>query len=413
MRTHPGLSIRRASCLLFVILALACGLAGGGASVPAEAPRIVAVGDVHGAFPQLVTILQRTKLVDDKLQWTGGSTVLVQTGDLLDRGDRTRECLDLLMELERQALQQNGRVIPLLGNHEAMNMMGDLRYVSAGEYRSFATEQSEKAREQAYLDYRKFLTARSKRRRQPVPPDDEESRQKWMNEHPAGFLEHSDAFGPRGVYGRWFRKHDTVAQVGDIIFLHGGLSPKLKIKNVNEINDRVRSELALFDSLRDFLADRKIIWRYMRLEEIIREVQEEANSGAIENDPDAIQRIQQLLGFQKWLLYLSDGPLWYRGYSQEPEDQLQPEVDAMLQRLKAHYIVVAHSPTTSRQIMVRGGARVFLIDTGMLQGYFQGRASALEIQNGRFTGYYSDKDQQVLLEPAGTTAAQPANRGNQ
>ena len=93
--------------------------------------RVVAVGDSHGAYPEFVTILQRVGLIDGNRQWIGGSSVLVQTGDVIDRGKQSRECLDLLMDLERQAPKQNGRVIPLLGNHEVMNIMGDLRYVVA------------------------------------------------------------------------------------------------------------------------------------------------------------------------------------------------------------------------------------------------------------------------------------------
>ena len=122
--------------------------------VTASAPaRIVAIGDVHGAFTEFTTILQRAGLIDAKRRWAGGAATLVQTGDVLDRGPRTRECLDFLMDLERQATKAGGSLIPLLGNHEAMNVMGDVRYVTPEIYRTFATPRSDEVRAQAFQDY--------------------------------------------------------------------------------------------------------------------------------------------------------------------------------------------------------------------------------------------------------------------
>ena len=210
--------------------------------------RVVAVADSHGAYPEFVAILQRVGLIDGNRQWIGGSSVLVQTGDVIDRGKQSRECLDLLMDLERQAPKQNGRVIPLLGNHEVMNIMGDLRYVVAEDYQAFATEQSEKRREEAYRDYTSFLTSHSSHHHAGYSEDDA-GRQKWMADHPPGFFERHDAFEAQGLYGRWIRSHGAVVQVGDALFLHGGLNPAIHFKNIKELNDRVRSEIDRFDSL--------------------------------------------------------------------------------------------------------------------------------------------------------------------
>ncbi len=369
--------------------------------------RVVAVGDVHGAFPEFVSILQKTGLIDAGNQWAGGASVLVQTGDVPDRGARTRECLDLLMELERQAEKQGGRVVPLLGNHEVMMFMGDLRYVSPGEYQAFVTDQSEKTRQEAYEDYRKFLAARNSRRRQPPVPDDDAARQKWLAEHPPGFFEHRDAYGPKGAYGSWLRKHDAVAQVGEVIFLHGGLDPKLRFKSIAELNDRIHSEVAAYDSTWQLLSERRIIWRYMKMEEALREVQEEMAAGL--KDSEAARKIEKLLTLQSWMVIAPEGPLWYRGYAQEKEDKLQKDLNSMLDRLKAKHVVVGHSPTSTHRITPRFENRVFLIDTGMLRGYYKGQASALEIHNGRFTGHYSDGQQQVLMEAAGAAPAAKVN----
>src|SRR5439155_828335 len=82
----------------------------------------------------LVSILQHAGLIDAQHHWTGGKATLVQVGDLLDRGPKPREVMDLVMSLEKEAAKAGGRVVSLLGNHEMMNIMGDLRYVTPGNY---------------------------------------------------------------------------------------------------------------------------------------------------------------------------------------------------------------------------------------------------------------------------------------
>ena len=235
--------------------------------------RVVAVADVHGSYPQFVSILQSVGLIDSQRQWIGGSSTLVQTGDVVDRGTRTRDCLDLLMALEQQAPRQNGKVIPLLGNHEVMVMAGDFRYVSRADYASFANDQSEARREQAYKEYRAFVDANPRRRRA-FGADESAGRKKWMGEHPLGFFEYRDALGPDGVYGRWLRTHDAVAQVDGVIFLHGGLSPRLRFRDLHQLNEQVRSEIKRLDELLESLAEKGIIWRYMQFREALAEVRD-------------------------------------------------------------------------------------------------------------------------------------------
>jgi len=378
-------------------------------AVTAHAPvRVVAVGDVHGAFPELVAILQRTMLIDANRQWAGGSATLVQTGDVLDRGARSRECLDLVIELERQAEKAGGTVIPLLGNHEAMNLMGDVRYVTPDIYRTFATDQSDKVREQAYQDYMTFLAAHREHGHAVVVTDDEAWRQKWMDGHPPGFFEYRDAFGPAGKYGRWIRQHHAVIQIGDAVFVHGGLNPALPFGSVAELNEKVRSELAGFDTVWQALAGRKVIWRYMKLAEAIQHVGEELKwiqAGGRAGDPETAQEMQKLLGYKSWMAVSSDGPLWYRGLAQDPEEKLTTGLTAMLTRLGAQYIVMGHTVQSTFEITPRFANHVFLMDTGMLKEEYKGRASALEIRNGRLTAYYADGEPKVLEPPARSKTA--------
>ena len=105
--------------------------------------RIVAIGDIHGDYDQLAAVLKSAGLIDDQGSWTGGKTHLVQVGDVLDRGPDSRKAMDLLMRIEKEAPEAGGYVHALIGNHEAMNVYGDLRYTSMGEYAAFQDENSE------------------------------------------------------------------------------------------------------------------------------------------------------------------------------------------------------------------------------------------------------------------------------
>ena len=96
-------------------------------AISQEHARIVAIGDVHGDVDALVSILRKADVIDARNQWIGGKTVLVQLGDVLDRGLKGREVMDLYMALETQAPAGGGRVEFVLGNHEVMNFYSDLR----------------------------------------------------------------------------------------------------------------------------------------------------------------------------------------------------------------------------------------------------------------------------------------------
>ena len=69
--------------------------------------------------------------------WSAGKLTVVQTGDVIDRGDADREVLDLLERLRGEAARAGGALIALSGNHEIMNVAGDFRYVSAKSAAAF------------------------------------------------------------------------------------------------------------------------------------------------------------------------------------------------------------------------------------------------------------------------------------
>ena len=400
--------VRPAELFAALMLLVALGLAAAAQS------RIVAIGDVHGALPEFESILKQTSLIDARRGagggWTGGRSVLVQLGDVVDRGPQTRACLDLLMALERSAERQNGKVMALLGNHEVMAMTGDLRYVSPEDFQSFVTGRSEKIREDAYREYLNFVSSQDLRAGD-APPAQQTEREKWMAEHPLGFFERRDAFGPLGVYGRWLRSHDVAYQSGDAAFVHGGLSPSFSFRDIRDLNEQMRAALAAFDSGWQSLSRTGIIWRYMTLDEAILQIQtERAAIPTRENvDPKLKDDLEQFVRLVTWLVS-PNNPIWYRGLAVEPEEALGPGLEAMLARLKIGHIVAGHSVAPEFEIRQRFGNRVFLIDTGMLGSAFGGRASALEIQGGRFTAHSAGRDPQVLAAPA-KVARSPAAAG--
>ena len=372
--------------------------------------RVVAIGDVHGAYDEFTALLRHVGLVDSRLAWAGGATTFVQTGDVVDRGVKQRECLDLLMALQRQAPQDGGTVIALIGNHEVMNVIGDLRYVTPAMYRAFASEEEARRREEARQDYLAFLSAHAGHGHEVVPPADGEAEQKWTDEHPPGFFEYRDAFAPDGQYGKWVRSNRAVVQVGDGVFVHGGLNPALPFNSLRDLDEQVVADLPAFDAMWKALVDAKVIWRYMTFAEAVRFAGEELAwrqaEGPIGEFGPRLDVIR-LLGYKSWITLSGDGPLWYRGLATEPEAKIDAALTAMLARLKATYIVAGHSVVASKEVATRFGSRVFLIDTGMLGDVYAGRGSALEVKDGRFLAHRVDEAPRLLPAPVSAKAPVP------
>jgi hypothetical protein len=288
-----------------------------------------------------------------------------------------------------------------------MQMMGDSRYTTPADFQSFATGQSEQVRDLAYQDYRKFIAASRAIR---DVPDDEDAHQRWLARHPLGFFEERDAYARDGVYGRWLRTHDAIAQLGDALFLHAGLDPGLHFRSVAELNDKIRSEITGFDKLWQTLVQEKTIWRYMTLDDAFNQVKlsYDAAQSRSPGAPLDVEYMRRMLDLPNGLLMSNHSPLWYRGLALEPEERNEKDLNKMLDRLDARYIVLGHTVLPEHTVTVRFNHRVFLIDTGMLKSYYGGRASALEIRDGKFTAYYADDPSPHVL--VGETGAIDAER---
>jgi hypothetical protein len=247
--------------------------------------RIVAVGDIHGDYDAFLAILQRAGILDSKNRWTAQNTTLVQTGDMLDRGPKSRAVMDLLMRLEQEAPRNGGRTVVLLGNHEAMNIFGDLRYVTNEDYDSFADTKSEERRKAAYATYSSRLSAAAL----PEP--------RWMKSHPPGFIEQRDALSADGKYGRWLRNHSALVRIDDTVFLHGGISPKLANQAVETLNRVIASEIQEFDAIRELMVHEKLAFPYYTLDELTVAAQTAVNTRSNKKDDAVRKALEEFLRF--------------------------------------------------------------------------------------------------------------------
>ena len=148
-------------------------------------------------------------------------------------------------------------MVSLLGNHEIYNLIGYYDYQStplpvfSAIASSFADSDSEKTRKKAYKGWASWAKKYSS--------CVDASKDAWMARNPLGFIEYQEALSQRGEYGRWLRQKKVVANVGDTLFLHGGLSPELadmELRSLDAINARAAAELEQFDRDREWL-DRK------------------------------------------------------------------------------------------------------------------------------------------------------------
>jgi hypothetical protein len=138
--------------------------------------RIVAIGDIHGDLPAFRAALRLAGAVDEQDRWSGGSLIVVQTGDELDRGDGERAILELGDRVSAEARAAGGAFIALNGNHEVMNVAGDFRYVTPGGFADFGGERA-------------------------------------------------SAFAPGGPWAKRLAERHIYVIEGDTAFVHGGITP--------------------------------------------------------------------------------------------------------------------------------------------------------------------------------------------
>lgn len=165
--------------------------------------RIIAIGDVHGDFDFLIELLKISRVIKESnkpeiYDWIGGKTHVVQLGDQIDNcrptnficsekgkvdNDKANDAkiIDFMDELDKKATESGGRVISLLGNHEVMNILGEMSYVSYENLQEFGGEQGRRK-----------------------------------------------VFSPTGEYGRkLIETHPSAIIIGSNLFVHAGIMPEL------------------------------------------------------------------------------------------------------------------------------------------------------------------------------------------
>lgn len=357
--------------------------------------RVVAVGDIHGALEPFQLILRQAGLTDEQDRWVGGTDILVQTGDFLDRGPGAKDAAELLRRLQKEAPKQGGEVIVLLGNHEALNLFMDLRDVTPEIAQRFQRKRSTKRRE---THCRRNWTRQ--RNRGGAVTDWNEYLETCRREVPLGLLEYVESIGPNGDLGKWFRKLPIIAKVEGWLFVHGGLSPAYGDRSWKTLNEEAAAEIESFDRLRSGLLYRELISKSSQLKEILG-VSRALHMVMTERDtPIRTPTMDDMAAASRLtesVLFGADGPLWFRGYSRWQEEEGSAAISAILEAQNAKGVVVAHTPQTSRSIGERFDGRVFLIDTGMLTAAYKGRPSALELVGDRISAIYLDE--RVTLSP--------------
>jgi hypothetical protein len=304
-------------------------------------PRIVAVGDLHGDYAAWIAIARDAGIIDSSNRWSGGRTTLVQVGDIADRGPDTLRIIRHLRQLEREAVPAGGKVLTVLGNHEAMNVTGDLRYVTVPEFTAFATPQSA-AKRDAFFGANRETILKAYRANDPKLSE-AAIRQAWIARTPLGWVEHREAWSPSGEIGRWAARNPAIVKIGSYLFVHGGISAEIAQRSISTVNRDIARAIAKADS---------------------------SNTSALE-DPL--------------------GPLWYRGLLGRDLDAeaarltlpktkaLTPaeEVDTVLALWGAKHVVVGHTPSL-KGIGILYGGKLARIDTGISRHY-NGTLSWLEI----------------------------------
>lgn len=323
-----------------------------GATTAQPAPqRIVAIGDLHGDHDAWRAIARAAGLIDAKGKWSGGNATLVQMGDVVDRGPDSLKIIRDLQKLQREAPRRGGRVIALLGNHEAMMMTGDLRYVHPGEFKAFVDKDSRARRERFYETNKGAIEAAY--RAQSAQMASQAIKDAWLKTMPLGKIEHQLAWLPSGALGKWALGNPAVVKLGETLLVHGGISAAYAGFTPDVINQRVAAALKIQDQSRT----------------------------AIINDPH--------------------GPLWYRGLiSRGDGDEatiapvaagataplsIDQEVDLVLNNYGVRRIIVGHTPARDG-IVASAGGKLWRVDSAISRAY-GGTPSYLEIVGDRVTGH--------------------------
>jgi hypothetical protein len=265
----------------------------------------LAISDIEGNFGAFRKLLKANNVIDNNFNWTFGNGHLVLTGDFFDRGSQVTETLWLIYSLEEKAKEAGGYVHFILGNHEIMNLSGDLRYVHS------------KYKENALLLQERY----------------------------------EDLYGENSELGRWLRTKNIVEKIGDILYLHGGISAEI---NRMDISISGMNELA-----RPFYADSTYKFDNIKLDTIFGDY----------------------------------GPFWYRGYYKGSQLATPQQIDSTISKFRIRHITTGHT-IVADTISSWFDGKVFDIDVH----HAEGKSEALLIEDGKHYRVNSTGEKFLLKE---------------
>ncbi|NNF17862.1 MAG: hypothetical protein HKN70_14050 [Gammaproteobacteria bacterium] len=387
--------------------------------------RIIVIPDIHGAHPAFVELLKSTGIITDGLTWAGGTAHLVSLGDILDRGPQSRDAMDLLMRLQREARAAGGRVHVVAGNHELMNLTGDLRYVAREEFAAFAADETGAMRDSAY---REFLADSEE-----TFVSDEASRQRFDERYPRGYFAHRQAFSTDGTYGAWLLSLPAVITVNDVAFAHGGLPPMMTTMSLDQVNHMYRHTVKRYlelwqelvsvgalpdDQSQDAGALAKSVMQNAQLSGCVQErmeaceqLQEQSDSELAALHPDTFAKLEEFIELSDAAVLNDDGPLWYRRAVLCRPVLERPVLDAALANLGARKAVVGHTTSPDKRVHSMHDGQLITLDTGMLVSYYSGRPAALVLQGDSEIVHYLSPSEQVSPERSRYPHAYGLSRG--
>ncbi len=349
-------------------------------------PRVVAVGDVHGSYDKLLSLLRGTGVVNDNLSWMAEKDHLVFCGDLLDRGQSERAVLDLIVRLQKEAADEGGRVHAILGNHDVMNLVRDLRYVHPENYAHYAHEEKDADREKAFKGFKASHTSQGT-----AGPSIEEV---FNDSFPPGYFAREKAFDLEGQYGRWLISLPAIIKINGVMFVHGGLTAEVAQRGIETINRAIHA------SIRNFIdAGKKLeifIQGPVTYSELVQYAYAIDNGVQLPITPNRTHKkaAKDLLEELDNLAFSSSGPLWYRGNSLQDERLERGTIIRSLSHMQAHAMVVAHTPTGTGRITARFNGSLIRSDVGMAYGR---QPFALVIENNNVQVF--DPETNNLLDP--------------
>lgn len=230
--------------------------------------RLVAIGDLHGDLPKSLSALRLAGLVPphDPTSWSAGPTLAVQLGDILDRGGDEIRLLYLIRRLAISAAGQGGALLPIMGNHEVMNVSGDFRFATPQGLREFS----------AWAGWYRAGLAIKRRCARGGDGGDPPPKNPFLGipkEFPGvkpefwdGIRSRLAALRPDGPIARRFLADlPTVLVVGDSVFVHGGLleaNVEYGLERINaEVSEWIRGERGANAVAPEFVRGRDaVVW---------------------------------------------------------------------------------------------------------------------------------------------------------